>query len=56
VVLVRARVYGLVLNFLANGVLLYGAATYLDDGSNLYLLLGGALTTAGCILWLARPT
>jgi hypothetical protein len=53
---VKARVYGLVANLLANGALLYGAARYLDDGSHLPLLLGGALATVVCLLWLARPT
>jgi hypothetical protein len=56
VVLVTMRVAGLVVNFLANTVLLYGAAGYLHDGSRLPAVFFGAIATLACMLLLARPT
>jgi len=50
------RVWGLLVNFAANAVLLYGAAGYVSDGSRLpALLIGGAVTIA-CILTLSSPS
>lgn len=50
------RVWGLIVNFAANGVMLYGAAGYLADGSRLPLLgLGGAVTIS-CLVLLSKPS
>jgi len=50
------RVWGLILNFLANGLALYGAAGVLRDGSGWLLLVSGLVVTAGCMLVLAVPS
>jgi hypothetical protein len=55
VVLVTLRVVGLIVNFVANAVLLYGAAGYLGDGSRFPLLVTGGIVTLACILLLAVP-
>ena len=50
------RVWGLIGNFIANAVALYGAAGVLRDGSRWPLLVVGLLVTLGCVLVLAVPT
>ena len=50
------RVLGLIINFGANALLLYGAVGYLRDGSDLGLLVSGVVLTVACILALARPS
>ncbi len=49
------RVWGLILNFLANAVAVYGAIGFVRDGSRLPLLVIGGVMTVLCILVLARP-
>jgi hypothetical protein len=49
------RVVGLTVNFVANAVLLYGAAGYLGDGSRLPTLLIGGVVTVACVLLLSLP-
>lgn len=51
----KLRIAGLIANFAANGVLLYGAAGYVADGSRLFALLGGGALTLLCIALLSRP-
>lgn len=50
------RVWGLIVNFLANAAALYGAVGYLRGGRHLPLLLLGLLVTVACILVLALPS
>lgn len=50
-----SRVVGLCVNFVANAVLLYGAAGYLGDGSRFAILVAGGVATLACILLLAVP-
>lgn len=54
-VAVRARVAGLVLNFLANAVLLYGLAGYTADGSRTPALVLGSTATLLLLFFLSRP-
>ena len=50
------RVWGLILNFFANALAVYGAIGVIHDGNRwLWLLLGGSLTLL-CILVLAKPS
>ena len=51
----RARVAGLVLNFLANAVLLYGLAGYTADGSRTPALVLGSTATLLLLFFLSRP-
>lgn len=50
------RVWGLVLNFIANAVAIYGAVGYIQNGSRLPLLIFGIVVTLICILALAKPS
>jgi hypothetical protein len=50
------RVWGLIVNFLANALTLYGVAGVLRDGSRWPLLVIGLVITAGCLVVLAIPT
>lgn len=50
------RVWGLIVNLIANALALYGLVGFLRDGTHLVpLILGGFLTLA-CILILAIPS
>jgi hypothetical protein len=49
------RVWGLIVNLLANALALYGLAGYLRDGTHLFALWAGFLISLGCILLLAKP-
>lgn len=51
-----ARVWGLIVNLVANALALYGLAGYLRDGSRQLHLVVGLAVTVGCILLLARPS
>jgi len=50
------RAWGLVLNFFANGLLLYGAIGYVSDGSRVGALGIGALVSLSCVLLLSSPS
>ena len=49
------RVWGLILNFFGNALLVYGALGVVRDGSRLPLLIAGGILTLTCILVLAIP-
>jgi hypothetical protein len=49
------RVWGLILNFGANALALYGAAGLVRDGSRLFWLVLGCLVSLICVLVLAVP-
>ncbi len=51
-----ARVWGLVLNLLANTLALYGLVGFLRDGTHLVPLFLGILVTLACVLVLAMPS
>jgi len=50
------RVWGLVINFGANALALYGLAGFLRDGTHLVHLTVGPIVTVACVLLLARPS
>ena len=50
------RIWGLILNFVSNGVALYGVAGVLDNGSRWPVLIAGVVMTAICVLVLANPS
>ncbi len=50
------RVWGLILNFIGNGLAIYGAIGYIRDGSRLLFLIIGMVLTLGCLLILAIPS
>jgi len=49
------RVWGLIVNLVANTLALYGLVGFLRDGTHLAHLIVGALVTVACILILAMP-
>ena len=49
------RVWGLIVNLMANALALYGLVGFLRDGTHLVHLVAGVLVTAGCVLLLAVP-
>ena len=51
-----ARVWGLIVNLLANALALYGLVGYLRDGTHVVHLVVGILVTTACILVLAKPS
>jgi hypothetical protein len=55
VVPLKLRVLGLMANFLANGVLLYGVVGYFTNGTRLLALLAGGAVTLLSIVLLSRP-
>lgn len=50
------RLWGLIVNFFANALALYGLVGYLRDGTHLSLLVLGGLVTVACNLILAKPS
>ena len=50
------RVWGLIVNLLANALALYGLVGFLRDGTHLIPLAVGALVTLACVLLLAIPS
>ena len=50
------RVWGLIVNFLANALALYGLVGLLRDGTHVVPLVSGVLVTTACVLLLARPS
>ncbi|MBI2834940.1 MAG: hypothetical protein HYX76_11005 [Acidobacteria bacterium] len=52
----RLRVWILVVNLVANALLLHGAVRYASDGTNLVELVAGATMTSVCIMLLALPS
>ena len=50
------RVWGLICNFIGNGLAIYGAIGVIRDGSSPVLFIVGFGLTMGCILLLARPS
>ena len=50
------RVWGLIVNFLANALALYGLVGFLRDGTHVVPLISGVLVTTACVLLLARPS
>jgi len=50
------RVWGLIVNLLANALALYGLVGFLRDGTHRVSLVLGVLVTATCILLLAKPS
>lgn len=51
----RLRVWGLIVNFLANLAALYGLTQYLGSGNGLAFLAPGALITLAMIIVLSKP-
>jgi len=51
-----ARVWGLIINLLANALALYGLVGFLRDGTHLIPLVLGGVVTVACILVLAKPS
>lgn len=49
------RLWGLILNFLANALLLYGAVGLFNDGSRGLALGVGLVVTLACIVVLSAP-
>ena len=50
------RVWGLIVNLVANALALYGLVGFLRDGTHLLPLILGAVGTLVCILVLATPS
>ena len=50
------RVWGLILNLLANALALYGLVGFLRDGTHRIPLVLGILGTLACVLILAKPS
>jgi hypothetical protein len=50
------RVWGLVFNFIANALAIYGAIGFIRNGTRLSLLIIGIVITLSCILVLAKPS
>jgi hypothetical protein len=50
------RVWGLIVNLVANALALYGLVGFLRDGTHLLPLIVGALVTTVCVLLLAQPS
>ncbi len=50
------RVWGLIVNLLANALALYGLVGFLKDGTHLVPLAIGVVATIACILLLAMPS
>jgi hypothetical protein len=50
------RVWGLIVNLLANALALYGLVGFLRDRTHVVPLVLGVLVTAACILLLAKPS
>lgn len=50
------RFWGLLVNFAANGLLLYGAVGYVADGTRLPLLVVGIAATLACVTLLSAPS
>ena len=50
------RVWGLIVNLLANALALYGLVGFLRDGTHVVPLVSGVVVTAACILLLAKPS
>lgn len=50
------RLWGLVANFFANALLLYGAVGYVSDGSRVVELALGAVATLTLIILLSAPS
>lgn len=51
-----ARVWGLIVNLLANALALYGLVGFLRDGTHVAPLVLGILMTTACVLVLAKPS
>ncbi|MCP4725326.1 MAG: hypothetical protein GY863_09835 [bacterium] len=49
------RVWGLILNLIANSAALYGIVSIMKNGSGWLLFITGLIVTLGCILILAIP-
>ena len=49
------RIWGLIANFIGNGMLLYGAANYINGITGPLLMVIGIIVTVVCILILAIP-
>ncbi len=49
------RVWGLIVNLLANALALYGAARWLSGDGGAVLFVAGVLVTIGCIGVLSQP-
>jgi hypothetical protein len=50
------RVWGLVVNLLANALALYGLVGFLRDRTHVFPLVLGTLVTLACVLLLAKPS
>ena len=50
------RVWGLILNLVANALALYGLVGFLRDGTHIVFLTVGVVCTLACVLVLARPS
>jgi hypothetical protein len=50
------RVWGLIVNLMANALAIFGLTHYLRDGTHLIHLVAGSIITVVCILWLAKPS
>jgi hypothetical protein len=50
------RVWGLIVNLMANALALYGLVGFLRDGPHVVPLVLGVLVSTVCILVLAKPS
>ena len=50
------RVWGLIVNLMANALALYGLVGFVRDGTHLVPLVLGAIVTLVCVLVLATPS
>jgi len=50
------RVWGLIVNLMANTLALYGLVGFLRDGTHLIPLVLGVMVTLTCVLLLAKPS
>ena len=50
------RVWGLIVNLLANALALYGLVGFMRDGTHLVPLVLGTSVTLACVLVLATPS
>lgn len=51
----KRRVWGLIVNFLANLAALWGVSSVIRTGDGWVWAVGGGVVTLACVLWLALP-
>jgi len=50
------RVWGLIVNLMANAMALYGLVGFVRDGTHLIPFVLGVIVTLACVLLLAKPS